>query len=193
MIAVAALGFSLFVYAGHPEVPPRGELAARETAAWLHVVARDAQPGYWIVVRGTHPGDQVVAAASAARLTHAVMLDTERQEVVEATGAGVHISTLRSLLDESVRMQLVRPRGYTLDKGRAAMTRARSHVGSRYDWLGTVGVQNDSAYYCTELCADAYHAREDGWMPRMVLHPEQLARYGDVVFDSGMRASRHLR
>jgi protein tyrosine phosphatase (PTP) superfamily phosphohydrolase (DUF442 family) len=99
----------------------------------------------------------------------------------------VSVAPLRELLGQSMRMQLVRPRGYTLEKGRAAVARARGHVGKSYDWLGTVGVQTDRSFYCTELCADAYEARSQGWMAERVLHPEDMARYGEVLFDSGMR------
>lgn len=189
--AVITILLGILLYLGHPEATPEGSLAERETAAWVHEIAARAHQGYWLVVRGTHPGDQVVAAASAARLTHAAVLDKDHNQIIEAVGPGVRATPLLDLLAESVRLQIVRPRGYTPEKGASAVARARSHVGSGYDWLGTVGIQNNAAYYCTELCADAYHAREEGWMPRLVLHPETLANYGELVFDSGMRASRH--
>lgn len=189
-VSIAAVG-SYFAYRGHPELEPTGERAEAETAEWLRIVREQGKAGYWIVVRGTHPGDQVVAAASNARLTHAAVLDADRQEVIEAVGPGVRVMPLRALLAESVRFQLVEPRGYSPERGAAALARARSHVGAPYDWFGTVGVQNDSSYYCSELCADAYNAREEGWMPRIVLHPERLAEFGRVVHDSGMRRSRY--
>ena len=187
-LAIAvALGAGLSLYGGRPEAPPVGTAASQETDRWLAAIKQHAQNGYWIVVRGTHPGDQVVAAASAARLTHAALLDVPRAEVIEAVGRGVTVSPLHELVAQAVRVQVVRPRGYTPEKGAAAIARARSRVGSGYDWLGTVGIQGDRSYYCTELCADAYGAREDGWMPHGVLHPEHMARYGELLFDSGMR------
>lgn len=188
-VGTAAL---LAFYAGRPEAPPVGTAAAQETDRWIEAVHKHARPGYWIVVRGTHPGDQVVAAATAARLTHAALLDTQRDEVIEAIGRGVTVSKLRELVAQAVRVQVVKPRGYTADKGVAAIARARSYVGSGYDWLGTVGVQSDRSYYCTELCAEVYGAREQGWMPRGVLHPAQMQKYGAVLFDSGMRDSRAI-
>lgn len=187
LAAVCAAGFAL--YAGRPELAPVGTEAARETERWIELVHERAEHGYWLVVRGTHPGDQVVAAATTARLTHAALFDAERDEVIEAVGRGVSVTPLRELLAQAVRLQIVRPRGYTKEKGKAAIARARSHVGASYDWLGTVGLQADRSYYCTELCADAYDARAAGWMPSGVLHPEQLHRYGELLFDSGMRDS----
>lgn len=187
-LAIAiVLGAGLTVYAGRPEQAPVGTAASQETDRWLAAIGQHAQHGYWIVVRGTHPGDQVVAAASAARLTHAALVDVPRAEVIEAVGRGVTVSPLRELVAQAVRVQVVRPRGYTPEKGAQAIARARSRIGSGYDWLGTIGIQSERSYYCTELCADAYGAREQGWMPRGVLHPEHMARYGEVLFDSGMR------
>jgi tyrosine-protein phosphatase SIW14 len=187
-VLAAAVGLgALFFYAGRPEAPPVGTAASRQTDLWLELIRKQGKQGYWIVVRGTHPGDQVVAAATAARLTHAAMLDLERNEVIEAVGRGVSVTPLRELLAQAMRVQLVKPRGYSAEKGRAAVVRARTRVGAGYDWLGTVGLQADRSYYCTELCADAYDARTQGWMPSGVLHPEQMARYGEVLFDSGMR------
>ncbi|HMI94704.1 MAG TPA: YiiX/YebB-like N1pC/P60 family cysteine hydrolase, partial [Polyangiales bacterium] len=186
-LAVGAGLIGAFFYAGRPEAPPVGTAASRETDRWLETIRARGGQGYWIVVRGTHPGDQLVAAASAARLTHAALLDLERGEVIEAVGRGVSVGPVRELIVQAMRMQLVRPRGYTLEKGRAAVARARTHVGKGYDWLGTVGLQSDRSFYCTELCADAYDARAQGWMPVGVLHPEQMGQYGEVLFDSGMR------
>jgi protein tyrosine phosphatase (PTP) superfamily phosphohydrolase (DUF442 family) len=110
--------------------------------------------------------------------------------VIEAVGRGVVVTRLRELVAQSVRMQIIRPRGYTPESGRAAVARARTRVGSGYDWLGTIGLQSDRSYYCTELCADAYDARTAGWMPAGVLHPEQMHEYGEVLFDTGMRQAR---
>jgi hypothetical protein len=188
-IALAAVVgvFAAFLYAGRPEAPPVGTAASRETDRWLELIRTRGAQGYWLVVRGTHPGDQVVAAVSAARLTHAALLDFERSEVIEAVGRGVSVAPLRELVAQSMRIQLVRPRGYTPEKGSAAIVRARAHVGKSYDWLGTVGLQTDRSFYCTELCADAYDARTQGWMPNGVLHPEKMSQYGDILYDSGMR------
>jgi tyrosine-protein phosphatase SIW14 len=187
LAVVLGAGAFFALYAGRPEAPPVGTAASRETDRWLEQVRTRAEHGYWIVVRGTHPGDQVVAAATASRLTHAALLDAERSEVIEAVGHGVSVAPLRELVAQAVRMQIVRPRGYSREKGSAAVARARSRVGAGYDWLGAIGLQADRSYYCTELCADAYGAREQGWMPRGVLHPEHMSRFGEVVFDSGMR------
>jgi len=182
-LLIAFLGF----YAGRPEAPPVGTAASQETDRWLARIHAHAKQGYWLVVRGTHPGDQVVAAATAARLTHAAVLDLAHDEAIEAVGRGVSVTPLRELVAQAMRLQLIEPRDYTPEKGQAAVARARSRIGTGYDWLGTVGLQSDRRYYCTELCIDAYDARALGWKLGGALHPEQMAAQGRVLFDTGMR------
>ncbi len=185
-LGAIALGVAFFftLYEGRPEPPPVGLAASRLTDAWVRIVGERALAGYWLVVRGTHVGDQVVAAGSAGELTHAAVYDPERGEVIEAVGSGVHRLPLRELIAEAYRLQIVRPRDYTQDSGRRAVERARSRVGFAYDYLGTIGLQSDARFYCTELCLDAYRARERGGMPPGVVHPEHMARFGDVLFDA---------
>lgn len=188
-VAALALAAGLFftVYDGAPASAPVGAEAARLTEHWLDVLSRRARPGDWIVVRGTHIGDQVVAAGSAAELTHAAIYDPESRTVIEAVGSGVHEEPVRELLAQSVRFQIIRPRDWSAEEGREALERARGRVGFDYDFTGTIGLQSDRRFYCTELCLDAYRARERGWMPSGVIHPEHMERYGEVVFDSGLR------
>ena len=187
IVALLAGGAFVTIYPGRPQPTPVGTEAARVTDHWVDVVRRRAEHGYWLVVRGTHIGDQAVAAGSAATLTHAAIYDAERGEIIEAVGSGVTSGPLRELLAQSHRLQIVRPRGFAEESGRRAVARARGHIGYHYDWLGTLGLQSDRRYYCTELCVDAYGAREAGWMPDGVIHPEHMARHGAVVFDSGPR------
>lgn len=186
---LAVAGF-LTVYEGRPEGTPTGALAERTTAEWLRRLETDARQGYWLVVRGTHIGDQVVAAGSGGELTHAALLDHETGTVIEAIGKGVIETPVEELLAQSHRLVVVRPRDYTEDEGARAVARARGHLGYQYDWLGAaLGLGADRRFYCTELAIDAYRARDRGWMPAGVIHPEHMERYGEVVFDSGPRPS----
>lgn len=188
---IVAAGIAIFFtfYEGRPEPTPVGLDAQRTTERWLETIHERALTGYWIVVRGTHIGDQVVAAGSAAQLTHAAVFDREADEIIEAHGTGVTVAPLRELIAQAWRVQVVRPRDYSEEEGRNAVARARSRLGSSYDWFGTIGLQQDRSFYCTELCVDAYRARERGWMPGGVIHPEHMTRYGELVWDSGGRPS----
>lgn len=183
----AGLAYFFTAYAGAPELPPVGLEAARLTDRWVEITERRARHGDWIVVRGTHVGDQAVAAGSAAELTHAAVYDAATGEVIEAVGSGVDATPLRELLAQARRFLIVRPRDWTEAEGRRAVGRARSRIGYDYDWLGTIGLQSDRRFYCTELCVDAYRGRERGWVPAGVIHPEHMSRYGEVIHDSGFR------
>lgn len=183
----AATSLAVAYWLGFYQPTPVGLSASRLTEEWLRTVQRRARTGDWIVVRGTHIGDQVVAEGSAAELTHAAIYDAEQNEIVEAVGSGVTAGPIRELLAQSHRFLIVRPHDWTPESGQTALHRARGHVGFDYDFLGTIGLQSDRRFYCTELCVDAYRARERGWMPEGVIHPEHMPRFGEVIYDSGPR------
>ena len=129
-LAVAALGLPARAeIAGLPVKRPVGLIAEAETDAWVQMVRDKADHGGWLVVRGTHVGDQTVALLTRATLSHAVVLDKENEEVIEAVATGVRVTPLRTLLAQAHRLQIIRPPGWTPDAGAAAVARARSHVG----------------------------------------------------------------
>jgi len=173
---------------GVPVKKPTGPAAEAQTDAWMQTIRDKADHGAWLVVRGTHVGDQTVAALTAAKLSHAAVLDKENQEVIEAVSAGVRVTPLRALLAQAHRIQIVRPAGWTPEAGRAAVERARSYVGKKYDWLGLVAAQDDQRFYCTELAVDCYDGRKAGWKVGPIIYPAAMASLGTVVFDSGPRS-----
>jgi len=172
---------------GIPVKHPSGAGADAETERWIQIVRDRGDHGGWLVVRGTQVGDQAVAAVTLGELSHAAVLDKEREEVIEAVANGVVVTPLRALLAQAHRLVVVRPAGFTADEGRAAVARARSHVGQKYDWLGLVGAENDGRFYCTELAVDAYRGRERGWKVHRVIFPADIPKLGEVRFDSGPR------
>jgi len=172
---------------GLPVKHPEGAAAEAETERWLELVREKGDQGGWLVVRGTHVGDQAVVAVTLGELSHAAVLDKERGEVIEAVATGVQVTPLRSLLAQAHRLLIVRPPGYTAELGRAAVARARAHVGQKYDWLGLVGAENDGRFYCTELAIDAYGGRQNGWKLHRVVFPADVPKLGAVQFDSGPR------
>src|SRR6187551_3801189 len=103
-------------YADLPGVPiktPEGAAADAETDRWMKIVRERGDHGGWLVVRGTHVGDQAVAAVTLGELSHAAVLDKEREEVIEAVATGVKVTPLRALLADAHRLVVVRPQGYT--------------------------------------------------------------------------------
>jgi hypothetical protein len=158
----------------------------------MKVIGDKADHGGWLVVRGTHIGDQAVAALTAGTFSHAAVLDKDKQEVIEAVANGVRVTPLRDLIAQAHRIQIIRPAGWTPEAGRAAVERARAHVGKKYDWLGLVAVQNDKRFYCTELAVDCYQGRNKGWKVGPIIFPAAMASLGTLVFDSGPRPDATL-
>ena len=117
-----------------------------------------------------------------------VIVDMERQEVIEAVGKGVGVMTLRKRIHEAHRVLLVRPKWWTPERGKAATAIARTKVGSNYDFLGTVGVDDPKRYYCTELATRVYSAyfSKNEHFPTVV-EPGHMYLYGKVLYDSGSR------
>src|SRR5262245_63888678 len=89
LLAPAMIG-ALVAFPAVAEIPglpvrkPEGRVAEAETDAWVKTVREKGDQGGWLVVRGTRVGDQTVAALSRATLSHAVILDKQKEEVIEA-------------------------------------------------------------------------------------------------------------
>jgi len=192
--AFPALLLTLLPSVAHADLPgapvriPAGPAAEAETDRWMQIVKEKAGQGDWLVVRGSHPGDQAVAAATLGWLSHAAVLDKEKGEVIEALAGGVQVTPVRKLLAQAHRLLIVRPPGWTPEEGRAAVARARSRVGKGYDWLGLVGAQQDARFYCTELAIDAYRGRERKWKLGRIIFPADVPMVGTVLHDTGPRA-----
>jgi hypothetical protein len=172
---------------GLPVRKPEGPAAEAQTDGWVKTVRDKADHGGWLVVRGTHVGDQTVAALTRATLSHAVVFDKQKEEVIEAVSSGVRVTPLRALLAQAHRLQIIRPPGWTAEAGAAAVARARARVGRKYDWLGLVGAQDDKRFYCTELAVDCYQGRKAGWKIGAVIFPADIQTIGTLTFDSGPR------
>jgi protein tyrosine phosphatase (PTP) superfamily phosphohydrolase (DUF442 family) len=172
---------------GAPVKRPTGAAAEAETDRWMRLVRDEADDGGWLVVRGSHVGDQAVAAATLGTLSHAAVLDKQKGEVIEALAGGVVVTPVRRLIAQAYRLVIVRPPGWTPEEGRAAVARARTRVGREYDWLGLVGAQQDARFYCTELAVDAYRGRERGWKLGRIIFPADVPALGTVLVDTGPR------
>ena len=182
LLALPACGVRVIVK------PPPEPLRSEQTASWLKVVRDKAQDGDWLVLRGYHDTDDLVAAATNYPLSHAVIIDRTREEIIEAVGGGVSTMSLKQRIHEAHRVLLVRPKWWDPERGKAAVSFARSKIGAGYDFLGTVGLGEDERYYCTELATEAYkkHIDAQEHFP-VVIEPGHMSLYGTVLYDSGVR------
>ena len=167
---------------------PQSELHQRQTDLIEQAVLEMATSGDWLVTRGYHATDNLVANATGVPISHVGVFDADTLEVVEAEGEGVHLSSLREFVDKSFRVLVIRPRWLTAENAAPAVSHARSLVGSSYDFLGTVGFDYPDKYYCSELAIAIY----EPWYGERekfpgVIKPGELYLYGRVVYDSRPR------
>jgi hypothetical protein len=168
--------------------PPPEPLRTEQTEAWHKEVLGLAKSGDWLILRGYHDTDNMVAAYTNHPLSHAVIIDMERQEVIEAVSKGVGLMPLRQRVHEAHRVLLVRPKWWTPERGKAAVAKARQKVGSPYDYLGTVGADDPKRFYCTELVTLVYgdHFGPNEHFPT-VIEPGHMYLFGKLLYDSGSR------
>lgn len=177
--------------APRPVHPPANELRAKQTAAMLEQVLHLGKNGDWLVIRGYHSTDQLVAVATRTPLSHAAVLDMENHQVIEAEGKGVHATKLRDFINKAHRLLLIRPIwAQKPGAGDQALAVARKLVGMPYDFLGTVGLDHPHAYYCSELAVRVYrnYITKQDKLPK-VMEPGQMYLWGTILYDSRPRKS----
>jgi Permuted papain-like amidase enzyme, YaeF/YiiX, C92 family len=167
-------------------VPPAAELKSARDSDALAEIRRVGRNGDWIVIRGYHATDNLVAVATNTPWTHAAILDLGKGEVIEAEAQGVHISPLEQFVARAHRLLLVRPSWANDNTSGEALLKARSLVGKGYDFLGLVGINDPERYYCSELAIAVYrpYIPTSERIPRPVA-PGQLHYWGRILYDSG--------
>lgn len=161
------------------------ETHARQTRLIEQQVLAVAQTGDWLVTRGYHATDGLVANATGIPISHAAVYDAAARQVVEAEGKGVHLTALSDFVAKSYRVMVIRPRWRTEANAGQAWANAAKLVGKSYDFLGTIGFNYPSRFYCSELAVSVYREWYSGKekFPK-VIKPGELYLYGSVVYDS---------
>lgn len=171
-----------------PVVRKSGTNAESETRAWHNQILRLGQNGDWLVIRGYNSSDHLVALAANAELSHAGVLDIDHASVIEAVAPVVRCVTLESFLSGADRVVLIRPPESTPASGRDAVRRARSRLGSAYDFLGTVGLPDPDRFYCSELAVWSTGRDVDVDGPEHIVKPVEMLEMGTILFDTKNRA-----
>ncbi len=157
----------------------------QQSSAMEQQVRWKAQTGDWLVIRGYHGVDNLVANATGIPLSHVAIYNADSLRVIEAEGKGVHRASLEEFVDKAFRLLIIRPRWWSAENGAAAWKRAAKLVGRDYDFLGTVGFNYPSRYYCSELAVSVYRPwfRGTEKFPA-VIKPGELFLYGQIIYDS---------
>jgi uncharacterized protein YycO len=106
---------------------------------------------------------------------------------VESVAEGVKITKLEVILGEAYRIWVLKPIWASPANRHLAVLRARSKVGSPYNYTGLLGLDTPGAYYCSQFVIDAWRPfmdeGEDNPIPK-VISPGRLHHWGKVVYDS---------
>ncbi|MDA3886965.1 MAG: YiiX/YebB-like N1pC/P60 family cysteine hydrolase [Candidatus Delongbacteria bacterium] len=147
--------------------------------------------GDWLVIRGYHVADYLVAGATFADLSHVAIYDEYNDQIIEAEGIGIHSTTFDDFMDKSHRIVIIRPKWATSESAKKAVEKARGYIGKKYDFLGTIGINDKERLYCSELVVYVYQPwfEKDEEIPH-IIEPSKMHKLGKVIFDTGKRKSK---
>ncbi|OQX22903.1 MAG: hypothetical protein BWK80_28755 [Desulfobacteraceae bacterium IS3] len=168
--------------------PPDSELHQAQSLRYEQEIRRLGMTGDWLVTRGYHATDTLVVNVTGIPLSHVGVYDSESGQVIEAEGKGIHATRLSEFVNKSYRLLLIRPKWSTAETRQKAIERARALIGKSYDFLGTIGFNFPSRYYCSELAIDIYkewHGQSEH-LPN-VITPGELYLWGTILYDSQPR------
>lgn len=157
---------------------------------WADEIRRVARDGDWILSRSlTAQGDMVVAFSGGGEaFSHATIVDVTHGTVIEAINPVVREIPLEELMARNRHVVVVRPYGLTDEESKAALERARGELGKPFDFFGLIGYQEEGKWYCSEL---VYWA--SGLGTQTLIIPNELMKYGEVIYYSGRRDDRQVQ
>ncbi|MDL2316466.1 hypothetical protein LJC59_05230 [Desulfovibrio sp. OttesenSCG-928-A18] len=184
LLPLILLSFLLAGCAVRSVIPPEAILDTDVRSA----VRAHLRHGDWVVSRGIHGADNVVATATNAPLSHAAIYDAENNLFIESESQGVHCTALDDFFAKSHRIMVLRPMWATPQVASAAVIRAREVIGKGYNFAVFVGLSQPERYYCTQLVMYAYEPyikeQPENPIPR-VLKPGQMYHWARIIYDSG--------
>lgn len=164
---------------------------AVQSQAIEQAVLATAKTGDWLVIRGYHATDTLVANATGIPLSHVAVYNQDLREVVGAEGKGVQREALSDFVARADRVLVIRPRWRSEDNAPRAWAAADALVGKGYDFLGTIGFSQPDRYYCSELAIHVYRPwwRGNERFPK-VIKPGEMYLFGTILYDSLDREER---
>jgi hypothetical protein len=172
-------------FAQPPIRTSESDIHQAQTLKYEQEIRKAALTGDWLVTRGYHATDTLVANVTGIPLSHVGVYDSEGDQVIEAEGKGIHATPLSEFINKSYRLLLIRPKWSTPETRYKAIGLARALIGKSYDFLGTIGFNFPSRYYCSELAIEIYkewHGQSEH-LPK-VITPGELYLWGTILYDS---------
>jgi Permuted papain-like amidase enzyme, YaeF/YiiX, C92 family len=195
LVAVVA-GLAMATGCDHSAMVRRPEspkLDAAYTTMWVDDLHREVQDGDLILRRGYAVlSDVITLATSGPDMSHASIYDAVNDKIIDAVDGGVREVTPAQFVGAAHHWMIVRPRGLSAAQRRVAVLRARSVLGTPFDYSGFVGIDNPDRFYCSELVAWAYGALDDLFAGEILVPPGELLAMGPVIYDSGDRGAAPL-
>lgn len=159
----------------------------KEDSILTQSILAKSENGYWLVVRGYKFTDHMVATATLTDYSHAAIVDVKSKSVIEADATGIHESSLAKFVNHSYRITIVKPFGYTVNRGVDAVANARDKIGKPYDFLGLFGINEKDRYYCSELVACCYPNLKDSLKLPLIIKPSYLLQLGTTLLETTER------
>lgn len=184
LVATGAGCWSGSLYGSRPKDKVLDDAIDRMWTDEIREVARD---GDWILSRSlSSTGDMIGWVSVGENFSHASLVDVTHGTVVEAITPVVREITLAELVHRNWYLVVVRPSGVSDDESKAALERARAQVGKDFDLYGFVGYPEEDKWYCSELAywASGFEEREG---KHVVIFPNELLEYGEVIYYTGRR------
>lgn len=168
--------------------PADKQLDAAYTAQFEDDLEATAQDGDMILRRGYAVlSDIITVVTPGVDMSHAGIYDAQTKTVIEAVNGGVKETNLHDYVSGAHRVMIVRPSDLRWTERRAAVEKARSVIGTPFDYAGFLGLEDPDRFYCSELVVWAIDARGRGLEVSRLVAPAALLDYGDTIYDSGDR------
>ena len=161
------------------------------TRMWVAEMRTHLRHGDWILARSySGTGDIIARFTGGVDLSHSVMWDAQREVVIESIQPITREISLESLVHRNHYLYIVRP-AYLNDRDReVSVARARTMLGSGYDFVGLlIGIRDSRKTYCSLLLFWASDMASRNIEEPIVVAPSDLLLLGETVYFSGVRTS----
>lgn len=191
LLATSLVALALATGCDHSMVvhrPGDAKLDTAYTTMWVRDLHAHVQDGDVVLRRGYAVlSDVILLATAGAPMSHAAIYDGTTDTFIDAVSSGVREVTPAKFLGASHRWMIIRPAGLTRAQRHAAVARARGKLGTGFDFLGFVGVDNPGRFYCSELVAWALGVRTSVYADDILVTPAELAALGPTIYASADR------